>query len=634
MRFKNPLDEQRFLDRLWVENRTVIRLFSIVCILHTGFIIIVSYDSSTYFTATSYLFIYGVYVPIPIAITLFSFDRPLQKRWKRTIWYTLLTILSIMFAFGISFRTLLCQTGVENPAACTESSRPVASSNFVIIYFVLGPFLILNIMRNSILYEIPAILIILTLLTFLVLKYSPTINLLTYLTLLFVIGAQLMGILVARNREKVERATFIADAKNILLQQDLQNQINAKTEAQEKARKEEELRNQVTSMVFHDVRVPLNSVVLSVDDLESDETWKQGLSPEAKDNIHRINMGLTNIVNILNESLDMRKIAEGKMQLTFTPFVYHEMILDISTAMESGSKSKNIAYKLNLDKRIDSIPYRVLGDEQKLGQVVANYLSNAFKFTPQGGRVTLSTHLEGLNEQFADIYTEVSDTGVGIKEEDQAKLFQPYVQIDPGKLQGGKGSGLGLHICATIIRSMKGEYGLKSKYGAGSTFWFRVHLPLTDVPKYTDISSETGPGTSAPERTFKILVTDDDESNRKIVRKLLERWKNTVDEAVDGVDCTEKVEKGEMNRTPYDIIFIDNQMPRMDGIEAIRLIREKHYDYEPYIIVLSGSAETSFHQSLRDAGANQILVKPAKKDMIEMALRSVPGHMGIERVKD
>jgi len=373
--------------------------------------------------------------------------------------------------------------------------------------------------------------------------------------------------------------------------------------------------------LFHEMRVPLNSVILSMNDIESDDTFKHSLSKDMLDNFERIDTGLNNIITILNDSLDFRKMSEGKLQITNNPFLYRDMIDDVVHSMESNWKSKNIRFVLDYDTRIDDIPKKLLGDRNRLRQVVANYLSNAVKFTPVNGQVTLQVLMEGNEDGVVTIYTHVQDTGIGIKKEDQAKLFKPFVQINPEKNQGGKGSGLGLSICANIIKSMGGEYGLISDYGQGSIFWYRIKLKISDEDVKTQKVVVVKPDETVPSKRLNILITDDDNATRKIMRRLLEKIGNTVDEAEDGIYCLEMVDKMSQEGKEYDVIFIDNLMPRMNGMETIRILRKRKYTGP--IISLTGSGDASVTQDLLSAGANRVMLKPATLKMIKDVLQEI-----------
>ena len=483
----------------------------------------------------------------------------------------------------------------------------------------MGPLLILNIFRNNLKYQIVAIIVMLAIVIW-SLIVSREHELLLWFSLVFIVGAQFMAVMVERGRIVLERAKFISEINNKKLTKYLSQEIAEKTKAQEKAKDEEEKRTQFTNMLFHEMRVLLNSVILSLNDLEADDSLKGNIGDDAVENMERINSGLNAIINIINDSLDLRKMTQGKLQIVTKPFGYHQMIIEVVRSMESSWKSKDVKFIMSLDAAVNSLGYKVLGDSNRLRQVVANYISNAVKFTPPGGSVALKTVLEERKNSHVWIYTEVQDSGVGIRKEDIKKLFNPFVQIDPEKLQGGKGSGLGLSIVASIISSMGGTYGVRSDYGKGSTFWFKVRFNVTDIP--IDVKVEAEPKTNLPEITqrYHILVTDDDGNTRKIMRKLLERLGHTTDGAEDGIDCIEKVALSEETGTPYDVVFLDNQMPRMDGLEALGILKER---FSIPVIMLTGSSEATTLQKFKNLGANEVLLKPATLTMINDTLRKV-----------
>ena len=519
-----------------------------------------------------------------------------------------------MIAFFTLLKTFLCYYGIEAPQACSAEARPISDANYSIIYLLLGPFLILNVMNNRLKYQIPAIIIIIGMLILALILVTPKKTVLTYFGLLFIVGAQIMAVLVYRSRERSQRYRFIVNAKNLRLTDELRHEIQAKTAAQMKALDEENKRTQFTNILFHEMRVPLNSVILSMNDIESDDSFKKTLNPDMLENFDRIDSGLNAIITVLNDSLDLRKMNEGKLQITNEPFNYYTTLKEVMHSMESGWKSKDIDFHFEWDDNLN-IPYLLLGDKNRLRQVVANYVSNAIKFTPPGGVITLKVIMETRDDEKVTIYTQVEDTGIGIRKEDQKKLFKPFVQIDAAKLQGGKGSGLGLSIVASIIQSMNGQFGIISEYGSGSIFWFRVTLKISDqqtnVQQMIEYESSKKP---QPVRPLHILVTDDDTATRKIMRRLLTRMGHTVDEAEDGIECLEKFQSGEV----YDVMFIDNLMPRMNGLDAIRILRSRGYTAP--IVSVTGSGDEKSRQELMDVGATRVMLKPATAPMISNVL--------------
>jgi signal transduction histidine kinase/CheY-like chemotaxis protein len=616
MSFHDKVEEQEYLNQQWNDNRKIIQIFAITIFIHSFYIVFIYNIYDVAFTPTLIVFVYGIYIPVSTLVLILSFLQPIRHHWSRVLWYISISIVSIMVGTGIGLRNIFCHYGVEPQHLCTTESRPVSNAEYAIIYVILGPLLVLNIFRNNLKYQMTAIVIMLIVVIW-GLVVTRQHELLLWFSIVFIIGAQLMGILVERARNLLQRSKFISDINNRKLSDYLSREIVEKTKAQEKAKEEEDKRTQFTNMLFHEVRVPLNSVILSMNDLEAEDF---GLRPDALENMDRINSGLNAIINIINDSLDFRRMSEGKLQIVEKPFSYHDMINEVTRSMESSWKAKDIIFEKQLDDTIDGIGYKILGDSNRLRQVVANYISNAVKFTPNGGTITLKTKLDERKNGNIWVYTEVKDTGIGIKKENQADLFKPFVQIDPEKLQGGKGSGLGLSIVANIINSMNGVYGVNSTYGVGSTFWFRVKLAITTIPIMKTIDTSKPETPEEITKRYRILVTDDDLNTRKIMRKLLERLGHETEGAADGIECLEKIAIAIEAGKPYDVLFLDNQMPRLGGFETLKILRQQ---FKIPVIMLTGSSEIETLQEFKNIGANEVLLKPATIQMINSALHKV-----------
>lgn len=619
MRFRDPIQEREFLAEDWNSNRYIIPIFAVLILLHTIYLIVITFTITAVVTQYVLILLFGMVVPVTITIIILVFVRPFRRRWTTIAWYTAITIASIMVTFFISSRTLLCHYGFEPPDSCVVQNRPVLNSSYASIYILLGPLLVLTIFNNRLSYQIPAILLALLLYIWVSVVTTDPNNtqqvVLMYTGFGFVIGAQGMALLVSRSRQQSQRERYLSDIR--------------RNQAEAKARDEEKKRTQFTNMLFHEIRIPLNNVILSLNDIETDEDFQRIVPAHIQESLERISVGLHDMIVIINDSLDFRKMSEGKLQIVSMPFDYHKTVRDVVRSMNSHWRNKNIRFSLELDPAIDALPYLLSGDPARLRQVLANYLSNAAKFTPSNGAITLKTAIQSARQPertvVYEIYTHVKDTGIGIKPEDQAKLFKPFVQIDPEQNQQGKGSGLGLSICAGIINSMKGEYGVTSELGNGSTFWFTVPLPLTDVPKSADTDSNGNASqvdsSDQRQKTLKILVTDDDQATRRIMRKLMEKMNHNVDEAENGQQCVQMVLESIRQQRPYDVIFIDNMMPIMSGNEAIRVLQENSVKIP--IVVLTGSSDTHEIKELEQSGAFKVLVKPATLRILQDVLKDI-----------
>jgi signal transduction histidine kinase/ActR/RegA family two-component response regulator len=634
MKFSNKDDRDRYFKRQWEEQRRVIRGFAIVNLLHTGYITLQFYVSDIIFTPLTYVLLYGLYYPVSIAVVALAYLYPYRSLWLRRIWYILLSALGTMIGAGVILKTLFCAKGIDPPETCTPANRPVSGSNVAVVYILLGPFLVLVVMRNAIRYQLPFITVVVAATIYTLVDTAPELNLIAYFTMLIIIGSQLMGVLVSYNRDNVERSRYQSEQSNISLTENLRGEVLERTKAEKKAKEAEERRAQFTSVLFHEMRIPLNSVVLSMNDLETEDVRKN-LPPEQVENLERINSGLNSIIGIINETLDLRKLDEGKMQIVERPFDYHLVLTDVARTMDSNWSSKGIAFSFQFDKRIDEIPTRLQGDDNLIRRVIANYLSNAAKFTPENGTIILKTVLEEISVKDVFIYTHVQDSGIGISEENQKKLFCPFVQIDPERTQGGKGTGLGLSICASIITSMGGKYGVNSRVGNGSIFWFRVRFGITDIPKSLPGAvggTEEKVGKFAqgkieiPRKEYKILVTDDDSNTRRIMGRLLNKLGHKVEDAADGIECIEKVQAAIEANQPFTMIIMDNQMPRLNGLETVKYLREKGFNMP--IIMLTGSSRPEETTKLKNVGADLILPKPTNIDKLRESIRTL-SHGGI-----
>lgn len=626
--FPNRADEERFTHESWQRNKWLIHAFSVAALLHTIYVNLiysVVYESSVFRNIVIYAFLY----PISIGVVMLSFLQPLRRRPVLGLWYVLLSVQGVMMTIQSSLKTILCATGSERDQTCDPDFRPLLEVQWV--YAVIGPLLALTVMRNYWPVQIVACLVMFVFIAWAVIaEQRGSIGL--WSQIVFTIGVVALAILIVIRRDSDERAIYIKETSNERLQLHLREEMEEKTQAQRRANEEEAKRNQFTSYIFHEVRNPLNTIILSMELLDTDEDFKSCITDSVTENFARMKTAMTSIESIINDTLDLRKMNEGKLSLNPRPFDFKRMIKTSMWTMESMWLEKQINFTLQLDPGFTYLR-QVVGDETRLHQVLANYLSNAVKFTPAGGSIVLNVRIDTKTEKEVTITVTVSDTGIGISKENQKKLFQPFVQIDPERNQGGKGTGLGLSICAGIIQSMAGKYGVYSE-GPGSSFFFTVTFPISDEETEETTASDVSmvkKGSSqrtSPivpvDRAFRlsILVTDDDGVQRRIMSQLLTRLGHEVDTATDGVNCLEKVALSTAQNAPYDVILIDNQMPRLIGAETIRILREA--GVMTHIISLTATADADLHDTLKRLGATEILVKPSSKAAIDKALKMLP----------
>jgi len=523
-----------------------------------------------------------------------------------------------MIASLTVIRSLLCYYRLEPPRTCTTQARPNLGN--LQVYSSLGLLLILIVMRLDRLVSILPFTLLLALMVWnsVVPDSHPVAE---WSSVVFYVGAFAFGLLVSLLQERNERYVFQSGEQ-------LEIEIAERKAAERDALAAQQDRDKHINYIFHEIRVPLNTVVQSLNLMETDKELQAAASQDTLESMSRMQSGLGSMETIINDTLDFRRISEGRFSFTLRPIDYHELVRETMFPFEPLWKDKGITFTLALDKRIDAIPFKVLADPDRVKQVLWNLVSNAIKFTPSRGAISVSTALTKETARIIVILTEVSDTGIGISTEDQKRVFTDFVQIDPVHAQGGKGSGLGLAICKAIVKALNGEYGVRSVLGQGSTFFFSIPFELASeskqprTPREPVIGPVCGENDKQPQggsvSGLRILVTDDDAMTRTVTSKLLNRLGHVCDTAVNGLDCLEK-----MAKTRYDVLFIDNHMPLLNGQETIKRIRGSGNSVP--IISLTGSSDLETRNHLLELGATEVLVKPSSMGTIEKVLRRITG---------
>ncbi|GHS97274.1 hypothetical protein AGMMS50276_17030 [Synergistales bacterium] len=327
------------------------------------------------------------------------------------------------------------------------------------------------------------------------------------------------------------------------------------------------------SNMSHEIRTPLNAVI-----------GMTAVAKSAKDEKRRyecltkIEGASRHLMGVINDILDMSKIEANKLELDRTDFNFKDMIVRVSDIVAFRVEEKHQSYSIDIDALL---PSYINSDEQRLAQVITNLLTNAVKFTPENGDIHIAARLiersrgvvetEAAGTEVAEIEVSVKDSGIGISEEQQAKLFTSFQQADSSTSRKYGGTGLGLAISKRIVEMMDGRIWVESEPGQGSRFSFRIRAAVAETPEAADLSDSKildGGGQDVFEGKC-VLLAEDVEINREIVHYLLEPAIRIID-AVDGLDA---VQKFTAEPEKYDIIFMDVQMPELDGYDATRQIR-------------------------------------------------------------
>ncbi|MEM6633185.1 MAG: response regulator [Bacteroidota bacterium] len=348
------------------------------------------------------------------------------------------------------------------------------------------------------------------------------------------------------------------------------------------------------SIMSHEIRSPLNVIIGMIHILR-----KEKQLPEQKENLEVLDITAQNLMLLINDILDYNKIESGKLELEFTPFDLRKLVSNIKRANSNYAKEKGNRLKVLID---DDLPEFLMGDSVRIGQIITNLVSNALKFTKEG-TVTVTVDVLEQDESEFLIRVAVKDTGIGINEEQQKKIFQSFTQARSDTTREYGGTGLGLAIIKQLLIIMGSGIQVESTIGKGSTFFFE--LKLEEGKRAEDYEFD-----NSEERDLGnayVLVVDDMPFNLTIVRKIVGDWNVRLDFAKNGLEAVEKIREND-----YDIVLMDLQMPVMDGEEATREVRQ--FNKTLPIVALTASSNMSTKQLLLKAGMNAYLTKPFNPD--------------------
>ncbi len=396
--------------------------------------------------------------------------------------------------------------------------------------------------------------------------------------------------------------------------------------AKEAAEAATQAKSRFLANMSHELRTPMTGVLGMLE-----LVLGRSLDPGQREFIDMAHQSARSLLRILNDILDLTKIEAGKLTLEEKPFSLRECVAGSVDILYPEAKRKGIALTYRL---ADELPERMVGDQVRLRQVLTNLVGNAVKFTEHGSVEVRVAAGDKVSESRREIVFTVSDTGIGIPEEKQLLLFQAFTQVDDSNTRRHGGTGLGLAISKEIVERMGGTISLASREGEGSTFSFSVPLGIVDSGKGMDLSSaatcrslgaggrEPSPGEARP----RLLVAEDDRLIRKILEIMLRKFGYDFDIAEDGRQAVRMWEEGD-----YHLVFMDVQMPILDGFEATRAIREKERQSGGYtpIVAMTAHALKEDQERCLAAGMDGYLSKPIDfskcRAMIEEMLQGMTG---------
>jgi len=377
-------------------------------------------------------------------------------------------------------------------------------------------------------------------------------------------------------------------------------------EAKELAEESTKIKSEFLANMSHEIRTPMNGI-LGLTSL----AMKNETSDAQKAYLTKIDQSAKSLLRILNDILDFSKIEAGKLTIEKTEFRIDSVLNEIRNIMAFSVSQKGIDLNINISEKID---FNVVGDSLRLQQIILNITSNAIKFTHEGG-VTVSVDVAEKNNNTAELLFSIKDTGIGMTQEQAAKIFGAFDQADSSTTRKYGGTGLGLAISKSLIELMGGHIWLESEPGVGTTFFFTAKFDVKEARELTEAGYNDGDISAIPEELLgsRILIAEDNEINQLIAIEYLETAGFTYDIANNGVEAVAMVEQND-----YGLILMDIQMPEMDGLTATGIIRSNSkFDHIPIVAMTANAMQGDRERSL-GAGMDDHITKPfIPKLMIE-----------------
>ena len=386
--------------------------------------------------------------------------------------------------------------------------------------------------------------------------------------------------------------------------------------------------------VSHELRTPMNGV-LGMTDL----ILESGLEGETLRYAQAIHSSARSLLLVINDVLDMAKIESGRLEIRDEPFDVAATITPLVERHAVLAREQRSALHLRYG---EGIPRYLVADAGRLSQILTNYLGNAIKFTATGS-ITLEIECDEVREGRAMLRMAVVDTGIGIAEDQLARLFQPFSQVDDSTTRKFSGTGLGLAISKQLATLMGGQVGVSSTLGRGSTFWLRLPLAIDParpsasveartlhwspagsprVPRVTLEPAEPAPTPTPASPRLRVLLVEDNMINRVVATRMLQRLGCAVQTAVDGVEGLARAEAH-----TYDLIFMDCQMPRMDGFAATAAIRSRTDDRARVpIVAMTAHAMAGDRERCLAAGMDDYISKPISMGALTEVLERQGGE--------
>lgn len=367
----------------------------------------------------------------------------------------------------------------------------------------------------------------------------------------------------------------------------------------------EEAKAQFLASMSHEIRTPLNAVI-GLTDL----VLKTDLNNHQHDYLKKVSLAGRNLLGLINDILDFSKIEAGKLEIENIDFEIDPVLENVAIVTSTKADQNDTEIIITVDR---AIPNRLIGDPLRIGQVLINLVGNAAKFT-ENGEIVIDIGLEEEGDK-KWLSASVEDNGIGMTEDQVAKLFQAFQQADKSVTRTHGGTGLGLSISQQLVKAMDGEIGATSEAGVGSRFYFKIPIQFAEGAERRDTFEGIDP------RTIRLLVVDDNETVRDMLQLALQKLRFIVDTAASGAEAIKAYEAAASAR-PYNALLIDWKMDDIDGLETVKRIRALDATSErtPVISMFSSSDMAEISDELEELGVEHALQKPINTSFLVDAL--------------